>query len=126
MKINISAIPKSLLLPPKLSSFVQEFRIKTFDVSSKLVSRLNKQNLKNNFNDANSLEFLVVSIVNYKFYVYKLSNPSSPKIISHSIIEIPATCLGDSDITRIDEYSEIILSQILGQDPTLKLPATTF
>ena len=64
----------------------------------------------------------MASIVNYKFYIYKLINPSSPKVISHSVIDIPATCLGDSDVTRQDEYSEIILTQILGQDPTLKLP----
>ena len=122
MKNNISGIPKNLGLPSKIILLFQKFRKKTINASTNLISRSHKQDLRNNLNDANSITFLVASIVNYKFYIYKLINPSSPKVISHSVIDIPATCLGDSDVTRQDEYSEIILTQILGQDPTLKLP----
>ena len=114
MRINIPNFPNNLGLSPKLSSVFRRLRSKTVNISTKIVSRSGKTSLKNNFNNINSREFLVASIVNYKFYVFKLINPSSPKVISHSVIDIPATCLGDSDVTRLDEYSEIILTQILG------------
>ena len=123
MRINIPNFPNNLGLSPKLSSVFRRLRSKTINISTKIVSRSGKTSLKNNFNNINSREFLVASIVNYKFYVFKLINPSSPKVISHSVIDIPATCLGDSDVTKLDEYSEIILTQILGQDSTLKLPS---
>ena len=72
--------------------------------------------------NSKSLEFLVAGIVNYKLYIFKLANPICPNIISHTCTDIPATCLGDSDVIKLDEFSEIVLGQIIKQSPEVNLP----
>lgn len=71
---------------------------------------------------SNGKEFLIVCIANYKFHILKCNDSKQPQLKSYSIVDIPATCLGDSDVIKLDEFSEIVLGQIVRQDPEVNLP----
>ena len=73
--------------------------------------------------NSSGFEFLLVCLANYRLYIYKFNKPGSPEVLSESNIDIPASCLGDSDIINLEEFSEIVLGQLVMIDPTVNLPA---
>ena len=104
----------------KISDIIKRIPI---NFSSRIPFKIGSKFENNESINSSGFEFLLVCLVNYKLYIYKLNKPGSPEVISESNIDIPASCLGDSDIINLEEFSELVLGQLVMIDPTVSLPA---
>ena len=123
MIYKISAISRvlSLMKNPSIS-LPKIIKNVTSKLSKKVTFKVTSKSNNARGKESNRLEFLLVCLVNYRLYVYKFKNPGLPEVLSETSVDIPATCLGDSDIINLDEFSEIVLGQIVNNDPNVNLP----